>query len=165
MPQISTGKLQEWSIFKGDNRAAKTDNSWYCPICEKGLLGIIYIFHVSFEIIILFPHQIYGNQKLSKAPFSLCRCSHGSSRCRTAGIPWCTGTHFIKNKLRSHLAVLSRYSPGSRESKTPVDPRFNTEHLRCSTVEPRFVPVYPGVTQVVYGDVPITAGCATVTCR
>ena len=32
MPQVSTGKLPEWSIFKGDNRAAKTDNSWYCPI-------------------------------------------------------------------------------------------------------------------------------------
>ena len=26
------------------------------------------------------------------------------------------------------------------------------------------MPVYPGVTQVVYGDVPVTAGCATVTC-
>ena len=38
-------------------------------------------------------------------------------------------------------------------------------HYNCSTVEPRFVPVYPGVTQVVYGDVPVTAGCATVTCR
>ena len=63
------------------------------------------------------------------------------------------------------LLTLPRYSPGSRESKTPVDPRFTTEHLRCSTVEPRFVPVYPGVTQVVYGDVPVTAGCATVTCR
>ena len=63
------------------------------------------------------------------------------------------------------LPTLPRYSPGSRESKTPVDPRFTTEHLRYSTVEPRFVPVYPGVTQVVYGDVPVTAGCATVTCR
>ena len=146
------------------------------------------------------------------------------------------------------MPTLPRYSPGSRESKTPVEPRFTTEHLRCSTVEPRFVPVYPGVmprshihgwprwfyyglnltddpgnanfrslirlhyirmikhysvwlrmqygklrtntdchewcrivsvadpasspwmcdlgiTQVVYGDVPVTAGCATVTCR
>ena len=27
------------------------------------------------------------------------------------------------------------------------------------------MPVYPGATQVVYGDVPVTAGCATVTCR
>ena len=27
------------------------------------------------------------------------------------------------------------------------------------------MPVYPGVTQVVDGDVPVTAGCATVTCR
>ena len=33
MPQISTGKLLKWSLFKGDNRAAKTDNSRYCPIC------------------------------------------------------------------------------------------------------------------------------------
>ena len=32
MPQISTGKLREWSIFKGDNRSDKTDNSGYCPI-------------------------------------------------------------------------------------------------------------------------------------
>ena len=36
MPQISTGKLREWSIFKGDNRSDKTDNSGYCPICEIG---------------------------------------------------------------------------------------------------------------------------------
>ena len=73
----------------------------------------------------------------------------------------------ISLKINCVLTVptLPRYSPGSRESKTPVDPRFTTEHLRCSTVEPRFVPVYPGVTQVVYGDVPVTAGCATVTCR
>ena len=101
-----------------------------------------------------------------KAQFSLCRCSHGSSRCRTAGIPWCTGTHLYK-KITCVLTLptLPGYSPGSRESKTPVDPRFTKEHLRCSTVEPRFVPVYPGVTQVVYGDVPVTAGCATVTCR
>ena len=56
------------------------------------------------------------------------------------------------------LPTLPRYSPSPRESKTPVDPRFTTEHLRCSTMEPRFVPVYPGVTQVVYGDVPVTAG-------
>ena len=34
MPQISTGKLREWSIFKGDNRSDKTDNSGYCPICS-----------------------------------------------------------------------------------------------------------------------------------
>ena len=48
--------------------------------------------------------QLVCCRTIGKAPFSLCRCSHGSSRCRTAGIPWCTGTHFIKNKLRSHLA-------------------------------------------------------------
>ena len=73
----------------------------------------------------------------------------------------------ISQKINCVLTVptLPRYSPGFRESKTPVEPRFTTEHLRCSTVEPRFVPVYPGVTQVVYGDVPVTAGCATVTCR
>ena len=73
----------------------------------------------------------------------------------------------ISYKINCVLTVptLPRYSPGSRESKTPVEPRFTTEHLRCSTVEPRFVPVYTGVTQVVYGDVPVTAGCATVTCR
>ena len=73
----------------------------------------------------------------------------------------------ISQKINCVLTVptLPRYSPGSRESKTPVDPWFTMEHLRCSTVEPRFVPVYPGVTQVVYGDVPVTAGCATVTCR
>ena len=53
--------------------------------------------------------------------------------------------------------MLPGYRPGSRESKTPVDSRFTTEHLRCSTVEPQFMPVYPGVTQVVYGDVPVTA--------
>ena len=63
------------------------------------------------------------------------------------------------------MPALPRYSPGSRKSKTPVDPRFTMEHLRCSTVEPRFVPVYPGVTKDVYGNVPVTAGCATVTCR
>ena len=63
------------------------------------------------------------------------------------------------------MPTLPRCSPGSRESKTPVEPRFTTAHLQCSTKEPRFVPVYPGVTQVVYGDVPVTAGCATVTCR
>ena len=34
MKQISTGKLREWSIFKGDNRSDKTDNSGYCPICR-----------------------------------------------------------------------------------------------------------------------------------
>ena len=73
----------------------------------------------------------------------------------------------ISYKINCVLTVptLPRCSPGSRESKTPVEPRFTTEHLRCSTVEPRFVPVYPGVNQVVYGDVPVTAGCATVTCR
>ena len=63
------------------------------------------------------------------------------------------------------LPTLPRYSPGPRESKTPIDSRFIPEQLRGSTVEPRFMPVYPGVTQVVYGDVPVTPGCATVTCR
>ena len=55
--------------------------------------------HLVFEY-----HAINMDRLHCKAPFSLCRCSHGSSRCRTAGIPWCTGTHFIKNKLRSHCA-------------------------------------------------------------
>ena len=64
----------------------------------------------------------------------------------------------MKNKLHIlTLPTLPRYSPGSRDSKTPVDPRFTTEHLLCSTVEPPFVLVYPGLTQVVYGDVPVAA--------
>ena len=63
------------------------------------------------------------------------------------------------------LPTLPRYRPGPRESKTPVGSRFNTVYLRRSTVEPRFMPVYPGVTQVVYGDVPVTTCCPTVTCR
>ena len=45
------------------------------------------------------------------------------------------------------LPTLPRYSSGPRESKTPIESRFTTEHLRCSTVEPRFMPVYPGVIQ------------------
>ena len=76
---------------------------------------------------------------------------------------------FLKIKCVLTLPTLPRYSPGPRESKTPVESQFTTEHLRCSTGEPRFMPVYmyPGVTQVVYGDVPVTVttGCATVTCR
>ena len=103
-----------------------------------------------------------------KAQFSLCRCSHGTSRCRTAGIPWCTGTHFTKNKLRSHLTDITDVTPVLPRSSRKQDAGWvpvTTEHLRCSTVQPGFMPVYPGVTQVVYGDVPVTAVCATVTCR
>ena len=38
MPQISTGKLREWSIFEGDNRSDKTDNSGYCPIWNRNVI-------------------------------------------------------------------------------------------------------------------------------
>ena len=39
MPQISTGKMREWSIFKGDNQSDKNDNSGYCPVCEPMLVA------------------------------------------------------------------------------------------------------------------------------
>ena len=61
------------------------------------------------------------------AQFSLCRCSYGSSRCRTAGLPWCTGTRFIKNKLRSRLSTTltcrpywPRPTPDRWQSKTII---------------------------------------------
>ena len=71
----------------------------------------------------------------------------------------------MKNKLRSHIADVTPVQPRFSRKQTPVDSRLTTEHLRYSTVEPRFMPVYPGSTQVVYGDAPVSAGGATVTCR
>ena len=59
MPQISTGKLPEWSIFKGDNRAAKTDNSRYCPIWNTFLQTISPLCHITLDVL------LFGDSSLS----------------------------------------------------------------------------------------------------
>ena len=86
------------------------------------------------------------NKKISLKPHS--HCADVATVHPDAGQPvYRDAPGHISQKINCVLTLptLPRYSPGSRESKTPVDPRFTTEHLRCSTVQHGGATVHAGI--------------------
>ena len=82
-PRLKESRKLTQSVFK--TAIICLQNS---RLCARSMIHIQagkswYNYHLPIDQYLV----ILINLVLSKAPFSLCRCSHGSSRCRTAAIP------------------------------------------------------------------------------